>query len=82
MGFAGITLEEVKSVNQTEDIQINTRGEEEEEKFKFRSGTMTFPVKTTCSKFTEGEEHHCLVVTTERSQAEAEGSTLLHCKFN
>ena len=24
-----------------------------------------FPVKTTCSKFT-GEDHHCLVATTER----------------
>ena len=77
-----ITLEEVKSVNQTEDIQINTRGEEEEEKFKFRSGTMTFPVKTTCSKFTEGEEHHCLVVSTERSQAELRLRALLYCTVN
>ena len=58
----------VKSVNQIEDIQINTRAEEEEEKFKFRSGTMTFPVKTTCSKFTEGEDHQCLVVTTLNTQ--------------
>ena len=40
-----------------------------------------FPVKTTCSKFT-GEDHHCLVVTTKRSLAEALGLTLLHCKFN
>ena len=42
---------------------------------------MTFPVKTTCSKFT-GENQRCLVVTRERSLAEALGSTLLHCKFN
>ena len=27
-GLTGISFEEVKSVNQTEDIQINTRGEE------------------------------------------------------
>ena len=43
-------VKEEKSVNQTEYIQINTGGEEEEEKFKFSSSTMTFPVKTTCFK--------------------------------
>ena len=32
---------------------------------------MTFPVKTTCSKFTEGEDHQCLVVTTLNTQKKA-----------